>query len=869
MKTVGRILLLSMMIAPVAVAQRLGTEVLPNHYELRFNPDLEKATFAGAEQIDVDLKKSTSSITLHAADLTVSRATVLQGKTRHPATVTFKPRSETMTLHLKRPLRPGAATIGLDFKGTLNDSLRGLYLAKVGSRRYATTQFEPTDARRAFPSFDEPDMKATFDISVVTDRRTSVISNSRVQSDEPEKTSSKHVVTFERTPKMSTYLVAVAVGEFECSSGSMDGTPIRVCTTPGKKQLTSFALEAAESFLHYYNGYFSTPYPYGKLDLVGIPDFEAGAMENVGAIFYRESALLLDEPHASLRAREDVAETIAHEMAHMWFGDLVTTNWWNDLWLNEGFATWMSSKPVEAWKPEWKVELGDQESIEKAFNVDVLKSTRPIRARADTYDEINEMFDAITYDKGGAVIRMVENFVGPEAFRAGVNRYLTEHAYGNASAEDFWNTIEKVSGKPVSSIMKSFVDQPGVPLLSAVPRCQDQTGSLELTQRRFFANPTLLAQPSDQQWTLPVCLRSGAAAGTGPCVVMSSRQQKLPIACDEVPFLNMNGGGYYVTEYPAPVVQRLAARISTLTPEERMTLVRDEWMLVQAGRAHVGEFLDLAASFRQEHEPAVFDEVAGKLAFIANNLVAGPDRDAFRARIRALFAPLAGDLGWQAKPEEGDRTRALRASVIATLADTGRDPETLTRARSTLRAFVANPSSGDPTLAKSLFGVAPIGAGPDLFDFYVQGLRQARSPDERDNFLYALIRFTDPALLQRALDFAISAEVPTQDSANLIARAFRNADSREVAWQWLESHWDAVRRKTSTESGTNLVAGTGSLCSSETAGDVKRFFAAHPVAASTAALARAEERIRTCVALREAQAPSLRAWLTKDQMTTR
>ena len=368
------------------------------------------------------------------------------------------------------------------------------------------TQFESTDARRAFPSFDEPDFKATFDVTIVAPKQDMVISNTNVISDTAGPAVGEHTVSFARTPKMSTYLLAFLVGDFKCIEGSSDGVPIRACATPERVQYAQFALESSEYILHYYDNYFGIKYPMPKLDMIGIPDFEAGAMENFGAITYRESDMLVDEKNAPVSAKAEVASVVAHEMAHQWFGDMVTMKWWNNIWLNEGFATWMSNKPLEAWKPEWHIDEQVASDLNGAMNLDAQKVTRTIRAEANTPDEINEMFDGITYAKGGSILHMVESYLGEETFRQGVHNYLQAHMYGNATAEDFWNAQTANSHKPVDKIMESFITEPGVPLLTFG---KEENGAVQVTQSRFFLNPKTAPQDTgDQVWTIPVCFKT-------------------------------------------------------------------------------------------------------------------------------------------------------------------------------------------------------------------------------------------------------------------------------------------------------------------------------------------------------------------------
>src|SRR5580693_5308165 len=447
-----------------AQAQRLSTSVIPSHYSLSFAPDLKAATFTGSEVIDVNIKEPTNAITLNAIELTFQNVEIdAHGGGAQKGSVSLDPEKQQATITFPNSLPAGDATLKIQFTGILNNELRGFYLSKTARRNYAVTQFESTDARRAFPCFDEPAFKATYDISLAIDAGDTAISNSTIASDTPGPSPGKHTLVFGTTPKMSTYLVAFVVGDFQCTSGEQDGVALRVCATPDKVQLTPFALDVAKFALHYYDHYFGIHYPLKKLDLIGIPDFEAGAMENFGAITFRETALLLDPQTASLRAQKNAVIDIVHEIAHQWFGDLVTMQWWDNVWLNEGFATWMENKAVAAAHPEWDLQESVIADLDTSLNVDAQPTTRPIRARADTPDEIDEMFDGIAYGKASDVLLTVENYEGEDTFRRGVHNYLAAHIYANATAEDFWNAEAAASHKPIDRIMESLIAQPGVP----------------------------------------------------------------------------------------------------------------------------------------------------------------------------------------------------------------------------------------------------------------------------------------------------------------------------------------------------------------------------------------------------------------------
>jgi aminopeptidase N len=574
--------LMALLIANGALAQRLPDGVVPIHYDLTFAPDLAAAKFTGEERIRVQLARPSSSVVLNAAEITFGEVTVTAGGSTQRATVTVDEGKEQATFTVPSALPAGEAEIGIKYTGILNNDLRGLYLSYANNRRYAVTQLEATDARRMFPSFDEPALKATFSITAIIDARDSAISNGSVVADTPGPGAGKHTIRFDTTPKMSTYLVALAVGDFVCSAGEADGIPVRICSTPDKKQLTGLALESTQQIVKYLNNYYSIRYPFKKLDIVAVPDFAAGAMENTAAIFYRETLLLGDDT-ASVDTRKTIASVLAHEIAHQWFGDLVTMQWWDDLWLNEGFATWMQSKPVKAWKPEWHADLDEVQDNQKAMSLDGLHSTRPVRTKASTPSEINELFDPIAYEKGAAILRMVEGWVGEEAFRQGVNAYIERYKYGNARAEDFWGTLTQATGKPVDRVMAKFVDQPGVPLVSAEIKCAGagEAANVVLSQERYLQNTDTAAD--GQVWDIPVCLR--AASGKTICDILDEPRESIRVdTCPTWVMGNASARGYYRFAASPEAVRRLSDDIAPLSSPERVALVSDEWSLARSIR---------------------------------------------------------------------------------------------------------------------------------------------------------------------------------------------------------------------------------------------------------------------------------------------
>jgi aminopeptidase N len=850
--------------APVH-AQRLPTVAKPAHYDLKVAPDLASATFSGEETIKIALSAATDRIVLNAAEIEFQEVTVTAGGRDQKALVTLDATKEQATFKVPSAIPAGPAEIRIKYTGILNDQLRGLYLSKANNRRYAVTQLEATDARRMFPSFDEPAFKATFALTAVIDTGDHAISNGGVLSDTPGP-AGKHTVTFDTTPRMSTYLVALAVGDFECTAGSADGIPVRICSTPDKKALTGFALESALQIMKYLNGYYSVKYPFKKLDVVAVPDFAAGAMENTAAIFYRETFLLADPKSASVRVRKQIAEVLAHEMAHQWFGDLVTMQWWDDIWLNEGFANWMQTKPIAAWKPDWHMELDEVQANQAAMGLDALRSTRPIRAKASTPAEINELFDPIAYEKGAAVLRMVESWVGAEAFRTGVNAYIERFNYGNARAEDFWGTLAKSTGKPVDRVMSTFVDQPGVPLVGATVNCSASGATVTLTQERYVRDAPQPAAAA-QIWQIPVCLRT--SSGKSTCELLTKKSTTVSLdACPDWIISNARGSGYYRAAYPDEVLRKLASDVGALSATERIAVLSDEWALVRAGRGRVGEYLDLASGFRGERAEAVMATLTGTLDTIGEDIARGSARPAYRAWLSGLLRPALQDVGWDGQPGEPDDRRALRADVIGSLGRTARDAQVLGKARDVVRQELAKPGSVEPTLLTVVVNLAAIEGDRALYDQYLARSQAATDPEERYGYLYGLTSFTDPALIKRTMDLALGPEVRSQDTKLVIARMLGNPEGRDLAWDLLRARWDEVQKKTGEFVGNTVIVGAlSNFCDLGKAAEIRAFFATHKVPDAERTLQQTLERVESCARLADAQDDRLADWLKQHGLT--
>jgi aminopeptidase N/puromycin-sensitive aminopeptidase len=838
--------------AGVSQAQRLSSNVKPEHYTLKLTPDLKAATFHGEETIDVNLAAPSNAITLNAIEIKFGTVT-LNGQT---ATVALNEKDQQATFTVPQQLPAGKVTIAITYDGMLNNELRGFYLSKTQKRNYAVTQFEATDARRAFPSFDEPAMKATYDVTLVIDAGDTGISNTNIISDQPGPMADKHTVKFATTPKMSTYLVAFLVGDFKCVSGESDGVPIRACATPDKYELGKYAVTVAEFTLHYYNQYFGIKYPMPKLDMIGIPDFEAGAMENFGAITYREEAFLINEKTASENEKKNVAETVTHEMAHQWFGDMVTMEWWNNLWLNEGFATWMSKKPLEAWKPEWNIPQDRAQELTGTLNYDSGKITRPIRSKADTPDEINQQFDGISYGKAGAVLAMVESYLGEETFRQGVHNYLAAHLYANATAEDFWNAQTANSKKPVDKIMEGFVSQPGVPLLTfAAPF----GGKVGVSQKRFYLS-RLVKDEKGQTWTIPVCFTAGA--GAARCELLQPEKEQT-VSAPKSPFLFANAGahGYYRTQYTEADYKKLVAAVETkLTAPERVYMLGNQWALMRSGDGNVAQYLDLVAAISKDTNSAVISDALQSVGSVRGRIADTPEeREQLEAWVRRTFRPLYDEVKTPSASDTPDR-KELRATLFGALGY-AKDPEIVAEAKVLANQYLDQTATVDPTLAQSAVGVAVDNGDTAFYDKLQKLAETAPDPSIGTRSLYLLAQFKDPALQKRTLEYAVSGKVKNQDSSFLIFIELQIPESRELAWEFVQQNWDKVQAQLTTATGGGLVGSTGSFCDVKHRDEVTAFFASHKVAASDRSLPRAINAINDCIDLRGAQNPSLKEWL--------
>ena len=850
---------------------RLSTAIRPVNYDVTLTPDLERFTFAGAVSIALEVDEPTGSITLHASELEVQEAGArLPDGTVVPARDWQEDETfETLTFTFDRELPAGQVALDVRFTGTLNDQLRGFYRARYqdeqGRDRYlATTQFEATDARRAFPCWDDPAVKATFDVTLVAPAGQVAISNMPEHSRE-DRGGGATAVRFKRTPRMSTYYLVFIVGDMaSVEAPAANGVTMRVWATRGKEEQGRFALENAVRLLDYYNDYFGIPYPLEKMDHIAVPDFAAGAMENWGGITYRETALLFDPDNSAAAARQRILEVVAHEMAHMWFGDLVTMEWWDDLWLNESFATMMGDKAVDALYPEW--DMWTQfvsHDTNRALSLDGLRNSHPIEANVKDPAEIRELFDAISYSKGGAVLRMLEHFLSEETFRKGVSHYLKQHAYGNAQTRDLWAALEEVSGRPVVAVMDAWVKQTGYPLLEV--RTERSNGGLavHLQQRRFLYDHLLDGSDGDPtRWPVPVTVTSDR--GGHLAVLMEGEQATVAVPDADWVKVNALQAGFFRTSYAADTWPELRRAVAggTLSQSDRLGLQNDAYALVRAGMAAATTFLELAEAYRGEDDGTVWGDLAANLRGLETLIQDEPYHEQFSAFARGLFQGAAARVGWERRADEGHLDALKRSTLLAQAGAYG-DPAVIAEAQARFARYVHDPASVPPDLRGVVLGLAAQEGDSDTFELLWSLERQAQLQEEKMRFLGAVARFRDRGLLQENLGRALNpTEVRVQDTVLLVGAIGANRHGRDLVWEFIKEHWPELDRRYGKGGFaiTNLVSVTGSFTTLERAREVEEFFSANPAPSAARTIQQSLERIRLNHAWLERNSEGLAAW---------
>jgi puromycin-sensitive aminopeptidase len=814
---------------PASNRHRLARDVVPSRYDLTIAPDLRARDFVGDVAIGIEVSRPTATIECNAKELEV-RAAWLVGAdgARNEATWTLDASAERVIFTFERTVQTGAAKLHVQFRGVLNDKLRGFYASSYtaadGTNRViATTQLQSTDARGVFPCWDEPDFKAVFAVTLITDDGLLAVSNMHEVS-ASVLASGKRMIRFADTPKMSTYLVAFVVGELEATDPvDVGGVPLRVIARPGQQHLAKFALEAGEFALRYFEDWYGIAYPGTKLDLIATPDFAFGAMENLGAVTFRETLLLADPTTATKADLERIADVISHEIAHMWFGDLVTMKWWNGIWLNEAFATFAEISCCAKFRPEWDRWTSFSVYRSAAASVDGLHSTRPIEFPVESPSDAEGMFDVLTYEKGAAVLRQLEQYLGEDRFRDGVRHYLTQHSYANTETTDLFDAIGEVTGEPVRALMDGWIFQGGYPVIDV--SLNPATSTMELRQRHFTYLPPPDGTPSDRSWLVPILYRSTELNGhdvPGRALLEASELHvTLPSGASSV-VVNAGGHGFYRVNYSEALLAAIGQRFGTLAPVERYQIVADTWASVLQGTVRAQTFLDLVAGLSEERDVNVWTAAIGGLNAL-DRVFTDERRATLVELVCNVLRPIAVELGWHSTDGESPLRSQLRGLVVSSLGTLGQDTGTRAGVAERLSGVLNGETTVDPDVAPAVITIGAVTGDASVWDRY-NARRTNASPQDSVRYLQALGMFPAEADLQRTLEMMLTDEVRTQDAPYAIQRMLVSRTGGAVAWAFLRDRWNDICARFPDNAIPRMVEAASTLSEPAIAAEVRAFF---------------------------------------------
>jgi len=839
---------------------RLPKTVVPQRYEVRIDPDIERAVFSGDEKVEIEVRQPVHQIILHASGLEITNAKLL-ATPEIPLTPQLDTEAQTVAFALPAELPPGNYTLAMHFAGKLTEQPRGLYIAPYQvngeHKKLLATQMEAVDCRRMFPCWDEPAFRAEFVLTVDAPEKQRAVSNMPVAA-EKSAGNDRREITFAPTPKMASYLVALVIGDLEEVRGEVEGTQLAVLTTPGKREEGRYALEATKKILTYYHEYFGLKYPLPKLDEIAIPSTGAGAMENWGCIIYNDNALLYDPATSAQSMRERVFAVIAHEVAHQWFGNLVTMAWWDNLWLNEGFASWMGTKTTDHFNPEWKVWLRAAGSKESAMRLDARSTTHPIQRPVPNDAHASDGFDEITYSKGQAVLRMLESWLGEDAFRDGIRAYLQAHAYRNTTTADLWAALAETSGKPVREFAAGWTEQPGFPVVTVSALPSGSQGSVQLEQARFAIHQQ---NPEPLRWQIPVLY---GPAGTPDRAVLALLKESIQpgtlLEPDIALKANIGDVGYYRVAYDATLARRLLKAAPLLAEADRLNALDDAWAMLQAGRTPAADCLDLVAALSDDRSPTVVGRIIEVLWSIDGLERGTENRAGFHAWAREFLRPQFDRMTWDAKPGESPLDAALRGSLISILGDFGSE-EVVSSARARFAAYLHDPASLPGDLRGAVFSVVGHDADAMTWEQLHNAARKEDSFEQKRALYSALVSARNPALASQTLSLSLTNELIAPDAARLVQRVAHDGEQPELAWAFAHKHLEDLLGKLSDIAANHYVPGIFEAFDDAAHADELEAFARQnlpPVASS--AVARAADNIRFQAEFKARVLPQIDAW---------
>ena len=841
---------------------KLPKTVVPIHYAIELKPNLENLTLAGSEVVDIEVREPTARLVLNAENMTLSSATIDDGA--QSARIALDNDAETATLTFPQPLTVGRHQLRIAFTGRIAKSDSGLYVVDYptdkGSKRMISSHLAPGDARRVFPCWDEPAFKATFALTVTVPRAFLAVSNMPVAREEAVNATSKRV-SFLPTPKMSSYLVQLTAGELEQISAEVDGVAVSVITIAGKRAQGRFALDSALELLRYFNDYFAIRYPLPKLDLIAVPHGYVTAMEHWGAITFRESLLLFDPAASAGTARRNIFVLIAHEISHQWFGNLVTMGWWNNLWLNEGFATWMEAKATEHFHPQWQTWLNGGEHKQSAMSQDARGTAHPIQQPVADESAASAMFDGITYYKAAAIVRMLESYLGEDAFRAGLRRYMAEHAYGNTTTADLWQALEAASGKPVAAVAATFIEQPGVPLVVGEANCAGDEQRIVLRQERFTIGGP---DAAPRRWQVPVAVGPLRALRAPQTALLQDEPKEIAAGrCGEPVKLNPGDIGYYRVQYDAAARAALAKSFALMSPADRVNMLADGWALVEAGRASSPTYFELVEEIASDDSRPVWEHVIRTVRRLDHLQRNRPERPAFQAYARAKLRPVLDRLTWDEPRPDADGAGPLRARLIRTLGELG-DEDVLAEARRRFAAFLRDPTALRPGLRDAVTHVVGLGADRRTYNTLLSLARKSTNSVERERYYSAAASARDPALARDTLNLTLTDEVPSTLIDDVINRVASAGEQPDLAWAFVKRNFSALATKQGSSFRNYFVSNFMQVFSDPArAAELASFAPVHATAGGRTVAARAQEAIRFDAELKARELPAIDIWIKR------
>jgi aminopeptidase N len=843
-----------------ATPGKLPKTVVPVHYAVELEPVLESLTFTGSERVEIDVREPTARLVLNAVNLALTEATIDNEAQR--AAIALDAAAETATLTFREPLTPGRHQLRIDFTGHLNRFARGLFVVDyptdAGVKRMLSSHLEPADARRVFPCWDEPAFKASFTFTVTVPRAFLAVGNMPIAREEPVTPALKQV-TFLPSPKMSSYLFVLVAGELERMSTQVDGVAVGVVTTKGKREQGRFALDSAADLLRYFNDYFGVKYPLPKLDLIAVPGGFGGAMENWGGITFFEGRLLFDPAASAATARRGIFSILAHEMAHQWFGNLVTMGWWDNLWLNEGFASWMQAKAAEHFYPQWRTWLNGNGEKQFALALDARRSSHPIQQPVANETEAMAVFDGITYSKGQALIRMLESYLGEAAFRAGIRKYMADHAYGNTTTADLWQALEAQSGQPVAAVAATFTEQAGVPLIVAEVTCAGDEQRISLRQDRLTVRDPGAAP---QRWQVPVAI--GPLRGLRPAetVLLDGQREIAAGRCGDPVKLNVGDIGYYRVEYDAASRAALAKSMALMAPADRVNLIADGWALVESGRAEPQSYFELIEELGGDDDRAVWDQVVRTFNRLDQIARGRAERSALQAYARAKLRPVFDRLGWDAPGGEADDDAILRARLIRALGELG-DEQILAEARRRFAAFMQNPAALRPALRDPVAHLVGLTADRKSYDALIALARKTTNANERTRYYSAAASARNAELARATLELTLT-EVPTTMVGSVISTVASAGEQGDLAWAFVQANFQALTDKQGPSFRNYFVSNfLMNFSDAEHAAELAGFAPVHATSGGKMVAVRAEEAILIAAELKARALPAIDAWIKK------